>query len=165
VKLPLIGSVVAVAFLAACASGGSNYSPGTTSPSSDASLVRPAAKGPTYAISIVLPDGKTVAGMRDHASAAIGSLRADTYIKNKKYVFVVNNGTCTMSLSGTTTSGCGVFYNGAVSYPAVKATFEFFSKAGGKGCLLAAAKYKGGLTPSSTITNTLKAFNTKTCWH
>jgi hypothetical protein len=165
VKLPLIGSIVAAAFLAACASGGSNYSPSATSPSSDASLLRPAVKGPTYTISLVLPEGRTAANMRDHASAAIGSLRADTYIKNKKYVFVTNNSTCTMALSGSTTSGCGIVYTSMVSYTAKKATFEIFSKAGGKGCLLAAATYKGALDYKGTITNTLKAFNTKTCWH
>jgi hypothetical protein len=164
VKLRLVGSLIAAAFLAACASGASNYNPGASSPTGDASLARPAAKGPTYAITIVLPEGKSAGNERSHASAAVGSLRATTYVKKHKYVFVVNNSTCTMGLSGKTASGCGVETTGTTSFTAKRATFDFFSKPGAKGCLLAAASYKGALSPGYPIPLTFTATNTKTCW-
>jgi hypothetical protein len=164
VKLRLVGSLIAAAFLAACASGASSYNPAGSSPASDASLARPAAKGPTYAITLVLPEGKSAAALRNHAAAPVASLRATTYVKTHKYVFVVNNSTCTMSLSGSTASGCGVETTGTTSFTAKKATFDFFSKSGGKGCLLATASYKGGLSPGYPIPLTFKALNTKTCW-
>jgi len=165
VKLRFISSLIAAAFLAACASSVSNYNPGTASPGGDASLARPAAKGPTYAITIVLPEATNDGKFRNHAGAAVGSLRATTNVKKHKYVFVVNNSTCTMALSGKTASGCGVEPTGTTSYTTQKATFDFYSKPGGKGCLLATAKYKGALTPGYPLAYlTFTAENTKKCW-
>jgi hypothetical protein len=164
VKLRLVSSVIAAAFLAACASGASNYNPGT-SPTAVTSLDRPAAKGPTYSISIALAEARTAGDFRSHASAAIGSLRAITNVKKHKYVFVVNNSTCEgMVLSGSTASGCGVFVTSATSYTTQKANFYFYSKPGGKGCLLATAQYKGALYQDEPLQVTFKAQNTKKCW-
>jgi hypothetical protein len=164
VKLRLAGSLVAAAFLAACASSASSYNPSASSPAGDASLARPAAKGPTYAITIVLPEAN--GKLRNHASAGVGSLRATTNVKKHKYVFVVNNSTCTMGLSGSTASGCGVEPTGTTSYTTQKATFDFYSKSGGKGCLLATAKYKGALTPGYPLSSLVfTAKNTKKCWN
>jgi len=111
-----------------------------------------------------LPEDARTERLHPDASAAIGSLHAVTYVKARKYVFGVNNSTCTMELSGSTAGGCGIFYTGSVGYTANKATFQFYSKPGGKGCLLASATYKGALVPNSTVPVTFKAFNTKSCW-
>ncbi len=163
-KLRLVGSLIAAAFLAACASGASNYNPGTASPTGDASLARPAAKGPTYLISIILPEDRSAGDFRNHASAAIGSLRATTIVKKHKYIFIVNNSTCLMVLSGTTASGCGIVSTSTTTYTAKAATFDIVSKPGGKGCLLATAHYKGELYLNEQLPVTLKAQNTKKCW-
>lgn len=163
-KLRFVSSIIAAALLAACASGASNYNPGT-SPAGDTSLDRPAAKGPTYGISIELPEGRSAGDFRNHAAAAVGSLRAITNVKKHKYVFVVNNATsCAMELSGSTASGCGVFVTGATSYTTQKANFYFYSKPGGKGCLLATAQYKGALYQDEPLQVTFKAQNTKKCY-
>jgi hypothetical protein len=164
VKLRFVVSIIAAAFLAGCASSTSSYNPGAASPTGDTSLGRPAAKGPTYAISIQLPEGRSEGDFRNHAAAAVASLRATTIVKKHKYIFIVNNSTCTMALSGSTASGCGVYVTSTTPYTAKRATFDFFSKSGGKGCLLATASYKGTLDPDSTVPLTFKALNTKNCW-
>jgi hypothetical protein len=164
VKLRFVSSLIAAALLAACASGASTYNPGTLSPSGNASLDRPATKGPTYNISIALLDSRSASDFRSHAGAAIGSLRAITNVKKHKYVFVVNNSICSMALSGTTATGCGVVSTSATSYTTQKANFEFYSKPGGKGCLLATAQYKGALYQNEPLQVTFKAQNTKKCW-
>ena len=69
-----------------------------------------------------------------------------------------------MGLSGTTATGCGVFVTSATTYTTQKANFDFYSKPGGKGCLLASAQYKGALYQNEPLQVTFKAENTKTCW-
>jgi hypothetical protein len=165
VKLRLVFSLVATALLAACASRASTYNPGTTAPTGDGSLDRPAAKGPTYAISLALPEARSSGDLRNHAAAAVGSLRAITNVKKHKYVFVVNNSAgCGLGLSGTTASGCGVVPTSSTTYVTRKATFDFYSKPGGKGCLLATAQYKGNVAYRYPLPLTFKAENTKKCW-
>jgi len=156
--------LIAAAFLAACASGASNYNPSTASPTGDASLDRPAAKGPTYSISIELLETRSAGDFRNHATATIGSLRATTIVKKHKYIFIVNDSICSMSVSGSTASGCGVVSTSATEYTAKEATFDFFSKPGGKGCLLATGHYKGVLIENDPLPVTFKALNTKKCW-
>jgi hypothetical protein len=164
VKLRFVTSLIAAALLAACASGASTYNPSTASPTGNASLDRPAAKGPTYNVSIALLDARSTGDSRSHAGATIGSLRAITNVKKHKYVFVVNNSVCPMTLSGTTATGCGVVSTSATSYTTQKANFDFYSKPGGKGCLLATAQYKGALYQNEPLQVTFKAQNTKKCW-
>jgi hypothetical protein len=163
VKLRFVCSLIAAALLAACASGASNYNPGTTSLGSDASLAKPAAKGPTYDISVVAEARKPRQFPKSRL-APIASLRATTDVKKHKYVFVVDNSTCTMVLSGSTASGCSVLPTSQTSYTTQKAIFDFYSKPGGKGCLLATAQYKGVISYLGDLQLTFKAENTKKCW-
>ena len=161
-KLRFVCSLIAAALLAACASGASNYNPGASS-TGIGSFDRPAAKGPTYDISVVAEARKPRQFPKSRL-APIASLRATTDVKKHKYVFVVDNSTCTMVLSGSTASGCSVLPTSQTSYTTQKAIFDFYSKPGGKGCLLATAQYKGVISYLGDLQLTFKAENTKKCW-
>jgi hypothetical protein len=163
-KLRLGVSIIAIAFLAACAGSTPNLNSGG-SPVAGSAARRPAAKGPSFAITIILPDGASGDARRDHATAGVQSLRATTNVKNRKYVYIYNaGGSCTIGEANGAVTGCGIETTGTTSYVTQKATFDFYSSKGGKGCLLATGKFKGSLIPNTTVPVTLKPQNTKKCW-
>jgi hypothetical protein len=156
-----LGSILSgLLFLAAC-SGGTSYNPNGPSATGSAADVSHAKGGPTFTISVLLPD----AAHPNALSASLVSLVATTYVKKKKYRDVVTAGLpCAMSISGGTMSGCEILTAGTTGFTITKGVFNLYNKAKGKGCLLATGHYKGPLTPGYAVAIRFKVENAKKCW-
>jgi hypothetical protein len=160
VKTKLGGILFGLLFLAAC-SGGASYNPSSPSATGSAPDVSHAKGGPTFEISTQLPD----AAHPKAISASLASLVATTYVKKKKYKDVVSASLpCTMGISGGTMTGCEILTAGSVGFTITKGTFNLYSKAKGKGCLLAIGHYKGALVPGYAVPIVFKVENAKKCW-
>jgi hypothetical protein len=159
------GYLAAVVFLAACGQGLSAYHPSTlpATVSEHAYLpAKPAPKPtPAYGLATQLPDRVI---HPDELSASVGSLKATTYIKKKRYVDIVDAPPACY-LDGTkTVSGCSVIFDGSTELDIKRATYDMYTKPKAKGCILAEATFKGDVAYDSTVASTFKPVNTTTCW-
>ncbi|MBV8148652.1 MAG: hypothetical protein JO092_06150 [Candidatus Eremiobacteraeota bacterium] len=157
-----LGAYFAAAlFLAAC-QGLSNSQTSNLLPSQNPQAKSPAAKpAPKYSLAIVLPDR---AVRPDTLSAYVGSLKATTFIKKKRYVEIVDAPPACALGGSTTVSGCSTLYDGTATITIKSASFELYKEQHAKGCILAKAAFKGSAGYNSTVASTYKPENTKTCW-
>jgi hypothetical protein len=154
----------AALFLTAC-QGLSNSQTSGFVPSQSLRAKSPAGKSaPKYGLAIVLPDG----AIRPDSTSQVGSLKATTYIKSKRYVDIVENGTvggCSLYTSGDKAMGCEVVYISTPTITIKKATFALYKDSKAKGCILAQAELKATtLSVNSPVASTFNVMNPKKCW-
>jgi hypothetical protein len=156
----------AAVFLAAC-QGLSNSNPSSVLPTQNLQAKSPAAKAtPSYLMSIVLPDS----AIRPQLQENVGSVRATTYVKKKKYgpELIKAPLDCELYTSSSfghgKVGGCNVLFAGSQELDIKSATFDVYKAADGKGCIMAKASFKGDAVDGTTVASSYKPENTKTCW-
>ena len=157
-----LGAYFAAAlFLAAC-QGMSNPQTSSLPPSQNLQAKSPAAKpAPKYSLAIVLPDG---AVRPDALSAYVGSLKATTFIKKKRYIEIVDAPPGCQLYGSSTVSGCTTIYDGTATIDIKNATYELYKEQHAKGCILAKASFKGSVVYNTQVATSYKPENAKTCW-
>jgi hypothetical protein len=158
---------VAALVLAACGQGLSSYRLSSLPATVNAPALVPAAKAtPAYSMAIVLPER---ANVRPQLQEDVGSVKATTYVKKKRYIDVIEAPfNCELYSSQSAgpgkVGGCNILFDGSQSIKIKSATFEVYKEAKAKGCIMAKASYKGEASIDTTVASSYKPENTKTCW-
>jgi len=151
--------ILGVIFLAACGGGNTNnINPSVTNPANAVADTK--IPNPTFTLAIVLSDGHRA----NSSGVNILSIRATSQIKARKVVGIFET-RCTAADVNNAISGCQLVANNAYPNTITKTTFNLYSGAHGRGCLLATAvlkKYTTYLYEQMPVT--FKLLNVQKCW-